>query len=191
MNRKDRVVKIRREEMESILNLKSLVDHKETLWQHAEKYQALGWALQAVNPQDGTNLKMDSGKNLETWVNRLSKPGLSGPKMSLGVLSGKRSQLMVLEVARGRGESILDQYGEWRATSVPPSWELAGNSIFMPGIPHPCSSRVPARRPLESGGSGKARWCRCRLPLMPKCRKPGGGCVLPGRKRPNTPARLC
>ncbi len=115
MNRKDRVVKIRREEMESILNLKSLVDHKETLWQHAEKYQALGWALQAVNPQDGTNLKMDSGKNLETWVNRLSKPGLSGPKMSLGVLSGKRSQLMVLEVARGRGESILDQYGEWRA----------------------------------------------------------------------------
>jgi hypothetical protein len=115
MHPKDRRVKIHQEELESLLNLKSMLDHKETVWRYAEEYQKLGWVLQAVNPQDGTDLEVDSGENPETWVSRLWKPGLSGPKISLGVHTGKRSRLMVLEVAKGPGESILDQYGEWRA----------------------------------------------------------------------------
>ena len=36
MNPKDRRVKIHQEEMERILNLKSLVDHKETVWSYAK-----------------------------------------------------------------------------------------------------------------------------------------------------------
>jgi len=101
--------------MESLLNLKSMLDHKGTVSSFAEKYQKLGWVLQAVNPQDGTNLEEDSGKNPETWGNRLWEPGLAGTKINLGVRTGRRSQLMVLEVAKGAGESILDQYGPWRS----------------------------------------------------------------------------
>ncbi len=116
MNPKDRRVKIHQVEIERLLNLKSLVDHKETVWRYAEKYQKLGWVLQAVNPQDGTDLEVDSGEDPENWVSRLWETGLSGPKINLAVHTGKQSGLMVLEVAKGPGESILDQYGEWRAT---------------------------------------------------------------------------
>ena len=118
MDPKDMRVKIHQGEMESLLNLKSLLDHKETVSSYAEKYQELGWVLQAVNPQDGTDLEVDAGEDPETWVNRLREPGLSGPKINLGVVTGKRSRLMVLEVAKGQGESILDQYGQWRGECI-------------------------------------------------------------------------
>ena len=118
MDPKDRRVKIHQEEMESLLNLKSRLDYQETVSSYAEKYQQLGWVLQAVNPQDGTDLEVDSGENPDTWDNRLWEPGLSGPKINLGVRTGKQSRLMVLEVAKGPGELILDQYGEWRAQCI-------------------------------------------------------------------------
>ncbi len=118
MNPKDRRVKVHQEEIERLLDLKSLVDHKEKVWGYAEQYQKLGWVLQAVNPQDGTDLEVDSGEDPEDLVSRLLKPGLSGPKISLEVHTGKRSRIMVLEVARGQGELILDQYGEWRAECI-------------------------------------------------------------------------
>lgn len=115
MNPKDRRVKIHPEEIERLLNLKSQVDHKETLWRYAEKYQKLGWVLQAFNPEDGTDLEVDSGEDPENWFSRLWETGLSGPKINLEVHAGKQSGLMVLEVSKGPGESILDQYGGWRA----------------------------------------------------------------------------
>ena len=59
MDPQDRRVKIHREEMESLLNLKSKLDHEEAVSSYAEKYQKLGWVLQAVNSQDATVL--DSG----------------------------------------------------------------------------------------------------------------------------------
>jgi hypothetical protein len=115
MNPKDRRVKIHQEEIESLLDLKSLVDHKETVRRHAEEYLKLGWVLQAVNPQDGTDLEVDSGEDPANWVSRLWKTGLSGPKINLAVHTGKQSGVMVLEVAKGQGESILDRYGQWRS----------------------------------------------------------------------------
>ena len=57
MDPQDRRVKIHREEMESLLNLKSKLDHEEAVSSYAAKYQKLGWVLQAVNPQDGTDLR--------------------------------------------------------------------------------------------------------------------------------------
>lgn len=114
----DRNVIIHQEEMETLLNLKSRLDHQETVSSFAEKYQELGWVLQAVDPQDGTDLEVNSGENPETWVNRLWEPGLSGPKINLAVHTGKQSGLMVLEVAKGPGESSLDQYGPWRAECI-------------------------------------------------------------------------
>ena len=118
MNPKDRRVKVHQEEIERLLDLKSLVDHKETVWGHAEQYQKLGWVLQAVNPQDGTDLEVDSGEDPENSVSRLLKTGLSGSKINLAVHTGKQSGIMVLEVARGQGELILDQYGEWRSECI-------------------------------------------------------------------------
>ena len=118
MDLQDRRVKIHREEMESLLNLKSKLDHERAVSSYAAKYQQLGWVLQALNPQDGTYLDVDTGADPETWVKRLWEPGLPGPEINLGVRTGKRSGLMVLEVAKGPGEAILDQYGPWRAECI-------------------------------------------------------------------------
>ena len=115
MDPQGRRVKIHREEMESLLNLKSKLDHEEAVFSHAAAYQKLGWVLQALNPQDGAFLAMDAGAGPETWVNRLWEKGLPGPEINLGVQTGKRSRLMILEVAKGPGEAILE-----------PVWAVAG-----------------------------------------------------------------
>jgi hypothetical protein len=118
MDPKHRRVRIYQEEIECLLNLKYRFDHEEAVSSFAGKYQKLGWGLQAVNPQDGTDLGVDFGKNPETWVNRFWESGLSGPEINLGVHTGKRSRLMILEVVKGTGESILKQYGPWRAECI-------------------------------------------------------------------------
>jgi hypothetical protein len=118
MDPEDRRIKIHREEMESLLNLKDKLDHEEEVSSFAAKYQKLGWVLQALNPQDGAFLTVDAGADPETWVSRLWEPGLQGPEINLGVCTGKRSRLVVLEVAKGQGEAILDQYGPWRAECI-------------------------------------------------------------------------
>jgi hypothetical protein len=118
MDPQDKRVKIHREEMESLLNLKSKLDHEEAVSSYAAKYQQLGWELQALNPQDGTCLPVDAGADPETWVKRWWKPGLPGPEINLGVRNGKGSRLMVLEVGQGPGAAILDRYGPWRAECI-------------------------------------------------------------------------
>jgi hypothetical protein len=118
MDPQGRSVKIHREELESLFSLKSKLDHEEAVSSYAAKYQKLGWVLQALNPQDGTDLEVDAGADPETWINPLWEPGLPGPQINLGVRTGKRSRLMVLEVAKGAGEAILDQYGPWRAECI-------------------------------------------------------------------------
>jgi hypothetical protein len=118
MDPQGKSVKIHQEEMECLLNLKSKLDREEAVASYAAKYQQLGWVLQALSPRDGTVLNLDAGADPETWVSRLWEPGLAGPEINLGVRTGKRSRLMVLEVAKGPGEAILDQYGPWRAGCV-------------------------------------------------------------------------
>ena len=118
MNPQYRRVRIHREEMKSLLNLKSKLDHEETVSSSAAEYQKLGWVLQALNPQDGTDLEVDAVADPETWLNCGWEPGLPGPEINLGVRTGKRSGLMVLEVAKGQGEALLDQYGPWRAECI-------------------------------------------------------------------------
>jgi hypothetical protein len=118
MNPKDRQVKIHREEIECLLNLKSLVDQKENELRYAAEYQQLGWVLHAVTHQEGTGLEEDSGEDSEGRVRCSCKTVLSGPKINLEVQTGKQSGIMVLEVAKGQGELILDQYGEWRSVCI-------------------------------------------------------------------------
>jgi hypothetical protein len=118
MDPQGRRVKIHREEMESLLNLKSKLDHEEAVSNYAAKYQKLGWELKVLNPREGTDLEVDAGSDPGTWVNRWREPGLPGPEINLGVRTGKGSRLMVLEVAKGAGEAILDQYWPWRAECI-------------------------------------------------------------------------
>ena len=56
MEPKDRSVKINQEELESLLRLKSILDHKAAVSSYAERYLKLGWVLQALEAQDGTDL---------------------------------------------------------------------------------------------------------------------------------------
>jgi hypothetical protein len=118
MDAQGRSVKIHQEEINSLLNLKSQLDHEEAVSNHAAEYQKLGWVLQAMNPQDGTVLNVDAGADPETWGSRGWEPGLSGPQINLGVQTGKQSRLMVLEVTQGAGEAILERYGPWRAECI-------------------------------------------------------------------------
>ncbi len=48
MEPKDRSVKINQEELESLLRLKSMLDHKAAVSSYAERYLKLGWVLQAL-----------------------------------------------------------------------------------------------------------------------------------------------
>jgi hypothetical protein len=118
MNLKDRQVRIRQEEIDSLFNLKSLVDDKELLASYAAEYHKLAWVSVALNARDGADLEVDFGERQEIWLDSLWKSDLTGPKTNLAVRTGKRSRLVVLEVATGQGEAILDQYGEWRAQCV-------------------------------------------------------------------------
>jgi len=118
MNSQDRRVRIRQEEIDSLLNLKSQIDDKELLASYAEEYQKLAWLPVALDAQDGTDLKVDFGARPEIWRDSLWRPDYTGTKINLGVRTGERSRLMVLEVITGQGEAILDQYGEWRAVCV-------------------------------------------------------------------------
>ncbi|OGR08379.1 MAG: hypothetical protein A3K23_06325 [Desulfobacca sp. RBG_16_58_9] len=118
MDPKARSVKINPEELESLLRLKSILDHKAAVSSYAEKYLKLGWVLQAFSAQDGTDLGVNFSESPEPWVNRLWEPALSGSTINLGVRTGRESRLLVLEVDKDGGEAILDQYGTWRAECI-------------------------------------------------------------------------
>jgi hypothetical protein len=115
---KSRSVKVRQEELESLLRLKSLLDHKATVSSYVEKYLKLGWVPQALTAQDGASLEVDFGDTPETWVNRLWAPALSGSTINLAVPTGRASGLFVLEVTKDGGEALLDEHGPWRSACV-------------------------------------------------------------------------
>ncbi len=118
MDLKSRCVKIHQGEMESLLNLKALLDQNAAVSNYAKKYQELGWDLKVLKAQDGADLEVDLEENPESWVNRLWQSGLSGAKINVGLRTGQRSQVMVLEVLTGAGEAVLDRYGPWRAECI-------------------------------------------------------------------------
>jgi hypothetical protein len=148
MDPQDRRVKIHREELESLLNLKSKLDHETTVSSCAANYQKLGWVLQALNPRDGAYLETDAGADPETWVSRRWEPGLSGQEINLGVRTGRQSRLMVLEVAKGPGEAILDRYGPWRAECIA-VWGASRERHFYAWQPSPLFDSASALEAAE------------------------------------------
>jgi len=81
MDPQDRRVKIHREEMESLLNLKSRLDHEEAVSSYAAKYQKLGWVLQALAA---------SYPSIESYYQGIltaaAAVGLNAPEVLLSVL---------------------------------------------------------------------------------------------------------
>jgi hypothetical protein len=118
MEPKDRSVKINPEELESLLRLKSILDHKAAVSNYAEKYLKLGWALQAHSAQDGVDLKVNFREPHETWIHRLWEPALSGVTINVTVRTGRESGLLVLQVDPGPGAALLDRQGPWRARCI-------------------------------------------------------------------------
>ena len=189
MDPNDRSVKINQEEIESLSRLKSLLDHKKAVSSYAEKYQKLGWVLAALDAQDGTDLEVDFGESPAVWIPRLWEPDLMRSKINLGVSTGKQSRIMVLEVAKERGESILDQYGEWRSECI----AVLGNSReqhFYAWGPEPLCDSVSV------GATPEFRWFgEGRVALVPPSFDPEMGetwrwLYPPWEKAPNLPACL-
>jgi hypothetical protein len=118
MGSKDKGVRIGPEDIAGLLSRKSNLSYKEIVSIYAREYQKLGWVLVALHAQDGTGLKVDFGDRPEIWNNPLWDSGLTGTNINLGVRTGRRSRLMVLEVTKGQGESILDRCGAWRAECI-------------------------------------------------------------------------
>jgi hypothetical protein len=111
-------VRIGRGEIDSILGPQSSLDHQEMVWRYARVYQKLGWVLVPLRAQDGSDLKGELGENPEFWSKQGRVAGLQGTKINLGVRTGRKSRLLVLEVAKGQGEAVLDRYGRWRAECI-------------------------------------------------------------------------
>ncbi len=118
MDSKNRKVTVRQEEIDQILSLKSGVDYREELISFVGKYLKLGWVPVALDGWDGTELPIDFSQRPEIWQEQLWDLSLKAPKPNVGLRTGARSRLMVLEVVKGPGESLFDRYGPWRSECI-------------------------------------------------------------------------
>jgi hypothetical protein len=118
MDYKETRERIRQEEIDSRLKMKKITDSEETLLSYVEEYQKLGWQLAALNPENGMELPVDFGEPPEIWIDRLSTLGLNAKEISLGIITGQASGLMVLEIAPEQAKPLLDLYGPWRSECV-------------------------------------------------------------------------
>ena len=115
---KDFPVRVGQEEIGRILNLKENLDLKELLVTYAPHYQQLGWVLVGMKSPEGTPLEIDLSQPAELWSQQLSDLGADQAQITVGIRTGKASNLLVLEVNQGEGALSLDQWGEWRADCV-------------------------------------------------------------------------
>ncbi|MFH1596062.1 MAG: bifunctional DNA primase/polymerase [Pseudomonadota bacterium] len=114
----DFAVRIGRDEIGRILNLKENVDHNGLWLDFVARYQGLGWVLAATNARGGADLGLDFSQPSEVWSQRLADLGMENIQVNVGIRTGKSSRLLVLEVNKGEGALSLDQLGEWRAECV-------------------------------------------------------------------------
>jgi len=106
-------VRIGRDEIDRILDLKAELDRSSSLIDYANKYLNLGWRLAAINVESGRDLRIDFKE--ENWAEFLGGSGINASKINLGVYTGSLSGLLVLEVANEAQKSFLDGGGEWRS----------------------------------------------------------------------------
>ncbi len=104
---------LRQEEVCQIINLKKALDQVEVLIQYAARYRRLGWHLVAVNFKGETALELDFSQPQRVWADKLTSLGLEGIRVNLGVRTGARSRLLVLEVHREESLPPFNHRGEW------------------------------------------------------------------------------
>jgi hypothetical protein len=115
---KDFTVRVGQDEIGHILDRKENLDHHGQMWDYMSRYQALGWDLAIITAHGGADLELDLGQPREVWWRQLADLGLNGVQLNLAIRTGRRSNLLVLEVNKGGGNLSLDLLGEWRAQCV-------------------------------------------------------------------------
>ena len=118
MASKDFSVKVGKEEIGRIFNLKENLDLKDLLVTYAPHYQQMGWGLVGIKSSEGAPLELDLSQPAELWARQLSEMGADQGQINIGIRTGKASNLLVLEVNKGEGALSLDQWGDWRADCV-------------------------------------------------------------------------
>jgi len=135
---------IREEEAGEILTLQKNLDYSEVLIQHAAKYLRLGWDLVAVNFHGEPALDLDFSQSQKHWAEKLTRLGLEGVQVNLGVRAGASSRLLVLEIHRQKSAPPFNDWGDWCSGCVaevsperqqhyytlPPGWQPPA-SFFM------------------------------------------------------------
>ncbi len=134
-------VRIGQEELGRIFHLRDSLDQSEVLIQHADRYQELGWVLEARG--EGA-MTLDFSQSSEVWGERLMTLALAGMEVGLGIKTGLASRLLVLETPRG--ETLLDTYGEWRSACRAQAGEDWEQHFFH----LPPASRVPVSGEVEN-----------------------------------------
>ena len=118
MNPKDFSVRVGKEEIGRIFNLKENLDLKDLLVTYAPHYQEMGWVLVGIKSPEGTPLELDLRQPAESWTQQLSEMGVDQGQINIGIRTSKASNLLVLEVNKGEGALSLDQWGDWRSDCV-------------------------------------------------------------------------
>ena len=111
MDPKDFSVRVGKEEIGRIFNLKENLDLKDLLVTYAPHYQQMGWILVGLKSPEGTTLELDLSQPAELWARQLSEMGADQGQINIGIRTGKASNLLVLEVNKGEGALSLDQWG--------------------------------------------------------------------------------
>ena len=118
MASKDFSVRVGKEEIGRIFNLKENLDLKDLLVTYAPHYQQMGWVLVGIKSAEGAPLELDLSQPAELWARQLSEMGADQGQINIGIRTGKASNLLVLEVNKGEGALSLDQWGDWRSDCV-------------------------------------------------------------------------
>lgn len=139
-------VRIGKDEIDRIFDLKTNLDQYGSLVDHAGQYVNLGWSPVAINAETGEDLEIDF-KN-ENGRNYLGDKGINASMINLGVHTGSLSRLLVLEVANEEQKSCLDERGEWRSDCIaelepvlekhfyllPPGFQFSGSNLLGNGV---------------------------------------------------------
>ena len=129
-------VRVGQEEIGRIRNQKENLDLKNLMVTYAPQYQQLGWILVGMKSPEGTPLEIDLTHPAEFWSQQLSGLSADHSQITIGLRTGKASNLSVLEVNKGEVTLSLDQIGEWRADCVAEmAGGGAGSSTTMPCRP--------------------------------------------------------
>ena len=139
-------VRVRPEEIDSIMGLRTTFDYFEILGKYVSAYLELDWMVKLVIPHLDIALDVDFRQVRESWNQGLTDLAVKGIHTSLMVYTGPASNLMVLEVQGNSAEKALVLGRDWRARCIMQVGEEREQHFFA--WPQVCS--LPAKTALEA-----------------------------------------